>query len=275
MDSIELAEPAAVREALAHPHWRVRPPGEPVPTALQGRPTGEVFALLLRMNDGAFHRAHRPAVERALQGWTRERVTAAAREAGHDLLPRHGANDVIAMLPVQAVARLLGVSHKRLATTTQRVLRFVRGIAPGASADDLAASDEAAAALMAEGEAQGLDRVAAANRIALMQQSADATSGLIGLRLLGDAGPSVVHTRRFAAEDTDLGGRRLPAGQGVVLMIAEAGAAFGAGPHACPGEAVALAIAEGAVPILAASGRFTRCVGCRPLANVRIPLFQE
>jgi cytochrome P450 len=275
MEFIEIAEPALVREALAHPALRVRPPGEPVPAALQGRPTGEVFALLVRMNDGEFHRRHRPEVERALQGWTRERVAAASRAAAHDLLLRHGANEVLALLPVQAVARLLDVPAGALDATARQVLDFTRGIAPGADEAALDASDRAAVALMAQGEAQGLARAAAANRIALMQQSADATSGLIGLRLLGEEGLPVVQTRRFAADDLELGGRALHVGQGLVLSIAQAGCGFGAGVHACPGEAVALALAEGAVPVLAASGRFTRCVGYRPLPNVRIPIFQE
>jgi len=275
MDWIEIDEPAVVAEALAHADLRVRPAQEPVPAALRGRPTGEVFALLVRMNDGEFHRRHRPWLLTAVSQWTRERVAAAARDAAHDLLPRAGANEVLALLPVQAVARLLQVPAGELDLTTRRVLLFTQAIAPGAGDAAIAASDEAVVALMAQGEALGQGRVAAANRIALMQQSADATSGMIGQALLGQHDPAIVHTRRFAARDLTLGSRAIRAGQGLVLMVGRSGHAFGAGPHACPGEVVARAIAESAVPLLAASGRFERCIGWRALPNIRIPIFQE
>ena len=56
-----------------------------------------------------------------------------------------------------------------------RILR-----ASGAKEDVVEKADTAARLLMAQGEQQGLTPVQAANRIALVQQSLDATSGLIG-----------------------------------------------------------------------------------------------
>ena len=100
---------------------------------------------------------------------------------------------------------------------------------------------------MAQGEAQGLDTVQSANRIAMMQQSLDATAGLVGntVRLLRDrpelaAGAPpletwraivaevarwdapVQNTRRFAAADLTLAGQAIAQGQGVLLLLASA-----------------------------------------------------
>lgn len=54
---------------------------------------------------------------------------------------------------------------------------------------------------------------------------------------------------------------------------------FGLGAHACPGEALATAIAEvGVAHLLAAGvepGRLGERVACRPPANTRIPLLGE
>ena len=52
---------------------------------------------------------------------------------------------------------------------------------------------------------------------------------------------------------------------------------FGAGPHACPGEALAATIAAAGVEPILGSGvdleRLAERVTYRPSANVRVPLF--
>jgi cytochrome P450 len=54
---------------------------------------------------------------------------------------------------------------------------------------------------------------------------------------------------------------------------------FGLGPHACPGEAIAAAIAHAGVAALLAAGvepaRLRSDVRYRPSANVRIPLLNH
>jgi len=287
-----VASTALVREALLHPALRVRPPGEPVPAALQGRPTGEVFARLVRMNDGAFHARHRPGVAAAAGRWDDAAAAAAARAAAEDLRGRIGPDALLTALPVQAMARLLGV--RDLDETVRCVQAFVQGIAGGASAAALDAADAAAETLMAQGEAQGLDPARAANRIALMQQALDATAGLIGNAvhllqrrpdLAGGAMDAVVvevlradapvqNTRRFAAESLVLGGETIAAGDGLLLLLGPAQLPFGAGPHACPGERIALRIAAAALEALQPLDRWFGPVrGWRPLPNARIPLF--
>lgn len=317
---------AAVSAALAHPALRVRPPDEPVPPALQGRAAGEVFAQLLRMTDGAFHADHKPDVERVARRWTLTDVARAAEDAARDLRPRLPANAFIAALPVQAMARLLGVPAGEREATCRWAAQFAQGIAPGADAQAVALADAAAAALMDQGRARGLSAVQAANRIAFMQQAFDAGSGLLGhvaLQLAQDprqasaadasreamralvreverwASP-IQNTRRFAAEPLTLLGQPIEAGQAVLLVLASANRdetfntqpdrfdvhresgrsmGFGAGPHACPGAAIAIEIVASCADWLRAAGQFDhyfgRCTGFRPLPNARIPVFSH
>ncbi len=235
-----------IAEALGHPALNVRPPGEPVPAALQGTVAGEVFARLVRMTDGAFHAAHKPAVERAVRRWSLADVARASETVAAELRPRMGANALLSNLPVQTMVRLLAVPACDRDSTCRNVQAFVHGIAPGASEAAVALASEAAQALMAQGQLEGLDAVQAANRIALMQQSLDATAGLLGHSVLmlarhpelaEAAGNSpqamrefvaeverhqapIQNTRRFAAQALWLAGQQIETGQGVLLVLA-------------------------------------------------------
>ncbi|MDB5872767.1 MAG: putative cytochrome p450 oxidoreductase [Ramlibacter sp.] len=236
-----------VEAALRHPGLRVRPPGEPVPKALAGTPAGEVFARLVRMNDGDFHARHRPAVESSAQRLTLAQVAEAAGQAARDLASRADANALLSALPVQTMARLLGVEAASLDRTVACVEAFVQGISTQAGAHGIDRANEAARELMAQGETQGLDKVQSANRIAMMQQSLDATAGLLGNAVLalrrqpelaaGDAPPDtwraivaevarwdspVQNTRRFAGADLVLAGESIAQGQGLLLVLASA-----------------------------------------------------
>lgn len=239
---------AAVSAAFVHPQLRVRPPAEPVPTALLGTPAGEVFAQLVRMTDGDFHAAHKPAVEQGARRWSLADVARAAGLATRDLLERADANAFMARLPVQTMARLLEVPQEELADTCRWVEQFVACIAPGASAHAVSEGAQAAAALMAQGLALGLASAQAANRIALMQQSLDATAALLGHTVLmlrqepscaqaATASPEAMrafvaeverycgptqNTRRFAAEALTLAGQPVAEGQAVLLVLASA-----------------------------------------------------
>lgn len=239
---------AAADAALRHPALRVRPPGEAVPKALQDGAAGQVFAQLVRMTDGDFHAAHKPAVEVAARRWQLADVARAAEDAAQDLLPRLAVNDFVAALPVHTMARLLEVPDSERDTTCRWAAQFTQGIAPGAGAQAVVLAHQAAAALMAQSQALGLPPVQAANRIAFMQQSIDATGGLLGhvvLRLVqdpvhaarADASPAAMrvfvreverwaapiqNTRRFAAEPLTLLGHNIAAGQGMLLLLASA-----------------------------------------------------
>lgn len=239
---------AAIAEALVSPSLRVRPLSEPVPRALAGGPAGDVFANLVRMNDGAFHAAHKPSLRQRAQRWKMDQVARASCEATRALRPSLGANDFLTALPAQGMACLLGVPGPQLRQTTQWAHEFSAGIAGGASVEAVVLAHAAAAGLLAQGVALGLDAAQAANRIALMQQSLDATAGLLGnvVHLLRqrpemaeqiDAAPDltrelvaevvrwdapVQNTRRFAAEDLVLCGERIREGEGLLLVLASA-----------------------------------------------------
>lgn len=288
--------PRAVVAALRHPALRVRPPSEPVPSALRGTPAGELFALLARMNDGATHAALRPPIDQALARWPDAAVDGAATQAALASARDEGADAWIHAVPAQTVARLLGVPEERLQCTVTDVQAFVRGIAPGASGIDIAAASEAALRLRSGLAAPGMGEAAVANRIALMQQAVDATAGLLGAVLArlhaspsaaaGDLAtlvtavarddPPIHHTRRWAAQALELAGTGIPAGGALVILLAGV-APFGAGAHACPGQALALRIATAALCAVQASGKLARLAGpvrgWRPLANARIPIF--
>lgn len=238
---------ALVRQALLHPALRVRPVAEPVPAALAGTAAGEAFAQLVRMNDGQFHAIHKPRVAAAAGRWDDARVAAAARAAADDLAPRVDANALLSALPVQAMARLLGVPDDALERTVAWVHDFTQGIAGGADPAQVARADAAAIALMAQGQRDGASPVQAANRIALMQQALDATAGLIGntvhvlarrpdlvegartfegmAALVAEVArwdAPIQNTRRFAAAAIVLEGQPIAAGDGLLLLLASA-----------------------------------------------------
>jgi cytochrome P450 len=110
--------------------------------------------------------------------------------------------------------------------------------------------------------------------------------------------PSVQNTRRFLASSGAVAGEEMQEGDAVLVVLAAANRdpaanphpdrfdparqdrrlfTFGAGPHACPGEALATTIATAGVEALLRSGvkpeRLAERVTYRRSGNIRIPLF--
>jgi cytochrome P450 len=108
------------------------------------------------------------------------------------------------------------------------------------------------------------------------------------------------NTRRFAAQDLELAGQRIAAGQGVLVVLASANRdsalnadperfdpqrpqprsmGFGDGRHACPGAAIAIEIVATQQANMRAGCLFDWMrrpqAGFRPLANIRSPLFES
>ena len=108
----------------------------------------------------------------------------------------------------------------------------------------------------------------------------------------------VQNTRRFLARDASIEGQELKAGDAVLVVLAAANRdpaanpapqrfdpgrsdrrsfTYGVGGHACPGELLALTIAEVGVAAVLASGvdlaRLAGQVFYRPSVNMRVPLF--
>ena len=110
--------------------------------------------------------------------------------------------------------------------------------------------------------------------------------------------PPVHNTRRFLARDAVVAGQAMKAGDVVLVVLAAANRdptanpepakfdpsrpsrhafTFGSGPHACPGETIAIAIATAGVRELLARGvkpeRLAEHVTYRRSANTRVPVF--
>jgi cytochrome P450 len=110
--------------------------------------------------------------------------------------------------------------------------------------------------------------------------------------------PPVQNTRRFVARDATVAGHAMKAGDVVLVVLAAANRdpmanpepsrfdplrpsrqafTFGSGPHACPGEAIATAIAVAGVRQLLGRGvepaRLAAGVTYRASGNTRVPLF--
>jgi cytochrome P450 len=210
---------AAVTEVLEHPDLRVRPAAEPVPKAIAGAPSGEVFARLARMNDGAPHRAPKLALQRALGGLDPQSVmTCARRIAARTERDLQRPGDLSAWLfetPVQVVASLLGFADDALPEVAAWMADFVACLSPLSTPEQLARANDAALRLVQrvkalvadaaainhaccgrasrgatslvalvrrEAEAIGWDDADAliANLVGLLSQTYDATAGLIG-----------------------------------------------------------------------------------------------
>ena len=270
------ASAEAVTAVLTSGICRVRPTAEPVPNALLGSSAGEVFGQLVRMNDGPAHQALRGRVQTLLGSMD---ASGPSREWARRLPPDPA---VIAFrLPAYVIGSLLGV--KDLSRLADLVSDFAPALAPGSSPEQVERGRAAAGHL--------LDLLPDANRIGFFFQAYDATAGLIGNTLLalasepGDVQETLLmvlrtdppgqNTRRFVAEDGIVAGRSLKAGDTVLVLLVAT--PFGIGPHACPGERIAMTIAQAGIEALLEAGidlqRLARNVTYRPSANVRIPIF--
>ena len=297
-----VARPDDVAAALASASLKVaRPPGD-------GGPADALLGRMARFSDGPPHQLRRELAAGALpplpdvvmaaeiltRNWVRSHVTP------FDIMPMARA------LPVTALASAMGLAPgpaERAAELTGRLSDAVsptlgrRTVAPGVA-------DEAAVELCAllpgagwRRDEDGADEAgaaeAAAGAASVLFQARDATAALIGLTVLaGIAGSDqrveevlrhdapVQCTRRTVTADTVIGDVTLPPGAAVWIFVAAAErgggtpAAFGSGPHACPGAAHAIAIARQVVAVLEAEG-WRPAVGQRiefePRPNIRLP----
>jgi cytochrome P450 len=341
----------AVSDVLASELCRVRPSAEPVPAAIAGAAAGDIFKDLVRMNDGPRHAGAKAAVGAYLGAFEPARLASIARQEAARLAcelvgphPR-GFDRFSFALPVQVIARLIGLSADAAIKCALLIGDFVRCLSPLSSPDDIARSDKAAVALQATlhdelrrnghgGLAMSVDRlhslgiedsnVVLANLIGFMSQAHEATAGLIGnsLRALGrDPGlrgraagddallqrvieevarhdPPVHNTRRFVVQNGVIAGQAMKEGDQILVVLAAANRdpalharphafdpdradrssfTFGAGRHACAGQAIALGIAVAGIQALLAHGidvaALAEPVPYRRSVNTRVPLF--
>lgn len=189
----------------AHGPLRVRPAAEPVPRAIAGSPAGEVFAHLVRMNDGTPHEAHRPALQRALAGLDLNAVREAALQVAQRAPREQPLSDMLFSMPVQSVAHLLGFADDALPQVDHWMRDFVACLSPLSTAAQLQGASAAASELMTRFEAlvaanapsrhgsllAGVlaesatpSRALLANLVGLLSQTCDATAGLLGNSLV-------------------------------------------------------------------------------------------
>lgn len=208
------ARAEAVMAVMDNPDCRVRPVAEAVPRAIVGAASGEIFGLLVRMNEGEkTHQAPRLALARALAALDpalverRAAAVAAALARQLDLSSGAGLDAYVEAMPVSVVASLLGFPDHELPRVASWMRDFVRCLSPLSSPAQLADAASAAAALLArfeallaaapdpaslagqvrrEAEALGWSdaRALLANLIGLLSQTFEATAGLLGNGLI-------------------------------------------------------------------------------------------
>lgn len=195
---------SVIDEVMASPACRVRPAGEPVPTAIAGSNAGAIFAKLVRMNEGANHAHARRAIDHAMQMLDLAATGRRGAQLASTLADRHGVPDGGALtrwmfdLPTFVVADLLGFGEADLPKVAQWTAAFVRCLSPLSTPEQLADASIAAQALgesitrlLDHGKADGLARRAAqfgwsdqealvANLVGLLSQTHEATAGFIG-----------------------------------------------------------------------------------------------
>jgi len=258
----------AVRAVLTSPACRVRPPAEPVPTALLGSPAEGLFRGLARMNDGAAHAGARRAATALVDAFAPARVdTASARCAerlARDLDPARTIDrlgELAFALPSHVIGTLLGIEDSALGALTQDVSALVRCLFPGGSAREVEAGKRAASALLERfgDPSRGADPTpAVVNAIGLLAQAHDATGGLVCATLLALArdparrerieaaperlrrlvvevsrfDPPIQNTRRFVAAPVTIADRALQPGDAVLVVLAAANRDPGASAEA-------------------------------------------
>lgn len=213
------ASAGAVAEVLSHPECDVRPHDARVPAVLQGSVAGEVFAALVRMQDGTQHAQLKQAVNEALQSVDHEvlyqcvpEVIAVARlgmpQTGEQLTQFNYA------VPIMVVAHGLGIAVHDWPEVVGEVLQFVRCIAPGGTSQEISLGMAAAEQLVDRVQRQMANPGVLlrqlqqsfqpypeltefgliANAVGLLFQACEGCAGWIGLCLL-EAGDDVVVER--------------------------------------------------------------------------------
>lgn len=249
-----------VEAVLVHPDCRVRPLHEPVPASIASGAAGQVFARLMRMNEGAGHQCPRAVIEPALAALDVQCIAAIVRQLS-GCLP--DLESWMFSLPVAAVGALLGVPAECLSSVAAQTRHFVACLSPLSSETQLRNADAAAVCLgqtftgvleqtgllktLLRGDWAEPD-VLTANLIGLLSQTCEASAGLIGNTLVAlvrrpdlleriQQAPNLMialvaevarydspiqNTRRFVAGCCSIGNRILEQGDSILVLLASA-----------------------------------------------------
>ena len=300
-----IARPDLLRQALSHPDLGVRPPEQLLPPALHGRRFGAIYGHWLRMREDETRSAERKALEQALASLDSRVLEAEVQLQARLALSQGWEAWQWSSLPA-SLAAMLGVpmsSAADQASLRQQLQALAQALRPEAGPRELDAADQACEVLT-----QGLGRQgpaplwrglslpnwdAAAQAIGFLWQSHEAGAGLLGQALLAGTGheadllrlaqsPGVIqHTRRWALHDCRLGDSFIPRGTALLLRLAcepaepGAGLSFGHGRHQCPGQELALLMAQAALGVarqaLAQGIAPPSWQGHHALAHARVP----
>jgi cytochrome P450 len=183
-------------------------------------------------------------------------------------------------VPVAVLAAALGVPGDRVDEVVDSTAVVVAAVAPRSAPVpvDPAATGAALRALRtllpaADGDRDGDGPIAA---LSILFQTLDATAALIGNALVAWAGgaapdPAALVASALRDDPPVLSTRRV--GPDGPVAVDLAGLPFGAGPHACPGRDLAVALATGVLAGIAAAGWAPRPgdVTYEPRPNLRLP----
>ena len=229
------ASVAVVQTVLTHPHARVRPPDEAVPSALLDTSVAPIYRLLIRQRDDPARQPLKDAIGAHLHSLNPAFVTERASALAHQLDAAEQGHaparlsEFILRLPVAVVASLLGTPEADIPLVTAWLRDLVGCLQHGADEGTWSRGGVAAGQLRgyvgellklrwptAGAEDNGglnLTRLGAAlepgdrdavvaNAIGLLVQSYEATAGLIGNTLL--ALVAHPHLRERAEDDAAL-----------------------------------------------------------------------
>ena len=240
---VTLTSRADIEAALADPLL--------VPLPVESGPEGSMAwlrATVARFAHGAVHARRRAYVEAELARVDAEelrRLAAGFEDTGDDRA-----------LVLRALVLAMG-----LPALDDAAVAALCVVADNYFGGDDPAADEAVRLLLPL--MQTSDPEQAANRVGILVQACDATAALIASARGGSGDvhatirsmPPVQVMRRVAVAATRVGDTEIAEGESVLLEVGPVGLTFGSGPRVCPGRALALALAEGAVRKTSASAR--------------------
>ena len=199
-----------VQEVFDSAHCVVRPECELVPKNIVGSGAGDVFAHLIRMNEGAAHQPAKQVLQTSLRRLDLSRVASDATFFAEQLAASHAINTGSGLglwmfdLPVYVLGKTLGFRAEELPGLAAWMADFVRCLSPLSSTQQLADASLSAhklqarfrellqssvankesflAQLQCEAKLVGWDNADAivANLIGLLSQTYEASAGLIG-----------------------------------------------------------------------------------------------
>ena len=203
-----------VQEVFESAHCVVRPVSELVPKNIVGSAAGDVFAHLVRMNEGEAHLPAKRVLQASLRSVDFSSVGSDATFFAEQLATIHAINTGSSLsswmfeLPVHVVGKTLGFSAEELPDLAVWMADFVRCLSPLSNTQQLADASLAAhklqvrfremlqlslankesflARLQAEAKLVGWENADAitANIIGLLSQTSEASAGLIGNSLV-------------------------------------------------------------------------------------------